>query len=196
MIDLVRLSSNAASNEKYEECNLELNGIYHLPVVIVDGSLVPLMNKIIAHNKAKDVPYVQIYCNTYGGSLDEALSFTDFMEMSNIPIYTIANGLVASAGSLIFCTGNKGNRVVFPRARIMTHQLSAGAHGKYQDIDNITQVFKLYHKDLVEHYMRHTNIKTYQESEKTFLNGIDKYFLAKEAVKVGLGDKVATKLVS
>jgi ATP-dependent Clp protease protease subunit len=76
---------------------------------------------------------IELYINSFGGSVYDALSLIDIVIHSATPIYTICTGYAMSAGFLIFICGAK--RFMTPRATLMIHQISGGFKGKIGDIE-------------------------------------------------------------
>jgi len=101
-------------------------------------------------------PIIHLHINTPGGEIHGAFSTVDTMLNLKSPVYTYADGLVASAGTLMSAVGNK--RFVGKHAHMLIHQLSSELYGTYADLqagmDNTTQLMKT----LKEFYKKHTKI--------------------------------------
>ena len=76
---------------------------------------------------------IELYINSFGGSVYDAFSLIDIIIHSNTPIHTICTGYAMSAGFLIFICGAK--RLMTPHATLMIHQISGGFKGKIGDIE-------------------------------------------------------------
>lgn len=182
------------NDESLTSVDVSVSGLYHLPMIITDTNLRPIIDKIILHNKNKDVSYIQLNCDSFGGSLLACFAFIDIMELSKIPIHTIGSGMVASAAAAIFVSGYKDYRISLPRAFYMTHMFSSGFHGRYKDIISIQSLYNKYHESLIDLFVSKTKITNRKKAEKFFMDDVDKYFNAKEAVECGFADKIATSL--
>lgn len=188
------LFSSLDNDESLTSVDVSVSGLYHLPKVITVTNLRPIIDKIILHNKNKDVSYIQLNCDSFGGSLLACFAFIDIMELSKIPIHTIGSGMVASAAAAIFVSGHKDHRISLPRAFYMTHMFSSGFQGRYKDIISIQSLYNKYHESLIDLFVNKTKITNRKKAEKFFMDDVDKYFDAKEAVDCGFADKIATSL--
>jgi ATP-dependent protease ClpP protease subunit len=89
-------------------------------------------NKII-HNILTPKP-LMLHIFSYGGDIYSGLSLYDFIIEYNktIPVYTIAEGIVASAATLISIAGVK--KYITPNSYMLIHQLSSYASGNFEQI--------------------------------------------------------------
>ena len=76
---------------------------------------------------------IELYINSFGGSVYDAFSLIDIIIHSNTPIHTICTGYAMSAGFLIFICGAK--RFMTPHATLMIHQISGSFKGKIGDVE-------------------------------------------------------------
>lgn len=76
---------------------------------------------------------INIYLNTPGGSLLDALAMYDVIQEINkqVPVNVIAAGCCMSAGVLVEQAGAK--RLSYPNAQFMVHELSGNSGGKLSD---------------------------------------------------------------
>ena len=77
-------------------------------------------------------PTVRLFIQSYGGDVFAGLSAMAHIRTNRIPITTIADGMVASAATLILLGGTV--RYIIPHSHILIHQLSTGFFGKHQDL--------------------------------------------------------------
>lgn len=77
-------------------------------------------------------PTVRLFIQSYGGDVFAGLSAMAHIRTNRIPITTIADGMVASAATLILLGGKV--RYIMPHSHILIHQLSTGFFGKHQDL--------------------------------------------------------------
>ena len=77
-------------------------------------------------------PRVCLYIQSYGGDVFASLSAMTHLRTNRVPITTIADGMVASAASLLLLGGSV--RYIVPHSHILIHQLSTGFFGKHQDL--------------------------------------------------------------
>ena len=125
-----------------------------------------------------------------GGVIDAGMVILDAMKLSSAPITTVAIGLAASMGAMIFAAGDK--RVMYPSAKVMIHDpLAYGIQGSALEIqqasDSIMKTRKKMAKILSERTGQPIN-KIYQATERST------YFSAEEAVQFGIADEIADHL--
>ena len=142
-------------------------------------------NIFTAHKMKLDPIPIYLHINSYGGSIFAAFAAIDAINACKVPIYTIIEGAVASAGTLISVFGKK--RYIRPHAYMLIHQLSSGFWGKMSEIDDE-------HKNLVELteriltiYREHTKIPKKELQE---LLRHDLWLNTAKALKYGLVDEV------
>lgn len=115
------------------------------------------------------------------------------MEWSAIPIFTVGLGQVASMGLLVLMAGAKGHRVITPRTSLLSHRmwwLGAGTHAEHMAARREEDRS---HERIVEHYLRHTALKTKDEVMKLLLRETDVWLDAEEAVRYGVADRIEGK---
>jgi ATP-dependent protease ClpP protease subunit len=78
-----------------------------------------------------DVP-IFLHISSLGGYIYDALNAIDAIQRCRIPIYSIVEGSVASAGTLISVVCKK--RFICPNAYMLIHQLSSEVFGKMNEI--------------------------------------------------------------
>ena len=80
---------------------------------------------------------IHIYVNSPGGHVESGDTIHDIVKFvrSNVPIYMIGTGWVASAGALIYAAGEKKLRFCLPNTRFLLHQPMGGVQGPATDID-------------------------------------------------------------
>lgn len=140
---------------------------------------------------AEEMPDIlNILINSPGGSLTDAFAIIDVMTSSHIPIRTIGLGQIASAATMIFLAGTKGQRVLTPNTSILSHRWSGGAIGKSTELFAIQKEFDLTSSRMMEHYKTHTGLSE-AIINKHLLPPQDVYLTAKEALKFHICDKVA-----
>lgn len=90
----------------------------------------------------------EVYINTAGGRGDAAISLVEAILTTQATVTTIAEGTVASAGSLLFFSGHQ--HVVGEFCEVMLHDASGGFGGKMNEIGKYSEATrktwsKLYH---------------------------------------------------
>lgn len=104
--------------------------------------LYELLHEATAHtlrrqkkNKFRGKPFtptVRLFLHSYGGDLFAGLSAMTHIRINRVPITTIADGMVASAATLLLLGGS--TRFIMPHSHVLIHQLSTGFFGKHQDL--------------------------------------------------------------
>lgn len=65
---------------------------------------------------------ITFYMDTPGGSITSGMAVYDTMKLITSPITVVVTGMAASMGSILLCAAKKGNRLIFPHARVLIHQ--------------------------------------------------------------------------
>lgn len=133
---------------------------------------------------------IYMYIDSRGGLIDSMYAIYDTMQYIIPDVVTAGIGTVSSAGSFILAAGKKGKRYALPNTEIMIHELSTGAAGKFNDVDNrYKHVKKLYEK-MAAHYSEFTG-QSIKKVKKDMQR--DFYMSAEEAKEYGLIDEVQYK---
>jgi ATP-dependent protease ClpP protease subunit len=134
----------------------------------------------ITHN-IKEVLPIYLHLTTNGGLIHSALSVVDCIKSLSIPVYTIIDGFVASAGTLISVAGEK--RYMCKNAYLLIHELRSGVWGKMSEIEEEYKNLKKLMEHLIDIYVENTNLTKKQ------LNGIlkkDVIWNIDECIKYGI----------
>lgn len=124
-----------------------------------------------------------------GGDLNAAFALVDTMRGSAIPIRTIGLGQIASAGLMVFISGERGQRILTPNTSILSHQYSWGAFGKEHELFAQIKEFDLTTKRMIAHYKKCTGL-TDKDIREYLLPPQDIWLSAQESKKLGLCDEV------
>jgi ATP-dependent protease ClpP protease subunit len=127
---------------------------------------------------------IYLHLTTDGGLIYAALSIIDCIESLSIPVYTIIDGFVASAGTLISLAGEK--RFMCKNAYMLIHELRGGMWGKMSEMDDEYSNLKKLMNHIIKIYTKKTNIT------KKELEGILKKDITwnlKECIEKGLIDE-------
>jgi ATP-dependent protease ClpP protease subunit len=126
---------------------------------------------------------IYLHLTTNGGDIYSALSIIDCIESLTIPLYTVIDGFVASAGTLISIMGKK--RFMTANSYMLIHQLRSGYWGKMSDIeDEVSNLQKLM-KHISKFYLNKTKI---DKSELKEILKKDITWNLKECINYGLVD--------
>lgn len=130
-------------------------------------------------------PEIFLHLTTDGGCVSSAFSIIDCMNNLKIPVNTVIDGDVSSAGTIISIHGDK--RYICENAYVLIHELRSGCWGKLAYIDdNYKNCLKIQ-----EHINRIYLTKT--KISKKMLNNLlikDIQFNSHESIKMGLADEI------
>jgi ATP-dependent Clp protease protease subunit len=133
---------------------------------------------------------IYIYINSPGGEIHAMYAIFDTMSYIKPEITTIGFGEVCSAASFILAAGTKGKRFCLPSTEIMIHELSGGAVGKFNELENHYNHTKKMYEKMAVHYSKMTGqriSKIKKDMEKDF------FMSPEEAKGYGLIDEIQTK---
>ncbi len=128
---------------------------------------------------------IWLHIHSYGGSLFTALSVADQIKRIQSPVYSIIEGICASAATLLAmaCT----RRYMLPMSFMLIHQLSSMMWGTHEQFKDELHVQNKLMERLVEFYTRHSAVTA--EQIRTML--LRDYWLdAEECVKLKLVDEI------
>ena len=96
------------------------------------GFVVRAIRSMILADKAEPI---DIYINSYGGSVYDGLRLYDVIQGSTYtPIRVHAEGKIMSMGLIIYLSGDSEHRYSSPNATFMAHSLSSGMWGKMHEL--------------------------------------------------------------
>jgi len=128
---------------------------------------------------------IYIHINSNGGYVIDGFSAMDEIMKSRCPVYTIVDGIAASAATFLSVVGKK--RFIKQNSFILIHQLSTASWGKYSEIlDNAQNCKKLMEK-IKKIYLDHTKLT---EKDLNKLLEHDLYLDSEEALKYGFVDEI------
>lgn len=128
---------------------------------------------------------IWLHIHSYGGSLFTAFSIADQLKMIKSPIYSVIEGICASAATLLALSCSK--RYILPGSFMLIHQLSGsmwGTHEQFKDELNLQN--KLMER-LVEFYVKHSGVT--DEQIRGMLTR-DYWLDAEECLKLKLVDEI------
>lgn len=126
-----------------------------------------------------------LHVTTNGGSIHPAFSAVDCIDQLTIPVYTVADGFVASAGTLLTMAGEK--RYITENAYMLIHELRSGVWGKMTSIDEEYLNLKKVMDHIIDYYIKRTNL-TRKALEKILSKDI--IWNAQECIDKGLVEEI------
>jgi len=133
---------------------------------------------------------IHMYINSPGGSVTAGMAIYDTMNLISNDVRTHGVGFCASMGALLLSSGTKGKRSILSHGSVMIHQPLGGSDGQASDMQIQNNEIQRWKKALNKVLAKNTG-KTTKQIEKD--TDRDNYFMAKEAVKYGLVDKILKK---
>ncbi|MGX5664956.1 ATP-dependent Clp protease proteolytic subunit [Rhizobium daejeonense] len=130
---------------------------------------------------------IRVYVSSPGGHVESGDAIHDMIKFIKPKIWIIATGWAASAGSLIFVSVPKEQRLCLPNTRFLMHQPSGGTRGMASDIEiQAREIIKM-NQRLIKIYSKATG-----QTEEKIAKDIDRdYWLsAEEAVAYGLVGRI------
>jgi len=152
-------------NKHDDEVYREYNHIYFRTDITIESvdSLLKLTREFEEEiGQFKTDPYVKymaepelfIHISTNGGDLYASLLCYDTLKLKKYNVITIAEGFVASGGTIMMLGGK--HRQIQKSAVMLIHQLSTGMVGKYEELkedmqnseQDMKRLVKIYHAEL------------------------------------------------
>jgi ATP-dependent protease ClpP protease subunit len=130
---------------------------------------------------------IYLHITTNGGDLLAGFFAYDKIKTSKIPIITVIEGCVASAGSLLSMAGTK--RYMTENSHLLIHQLRTGIIGTYEELVDESTNCNHFMSRLVSLYKENSNGKMSKTKIKEFLKR-DLFWDTKTAISNGLVDEV------
>lgn len=124
---------------------------------------------------------VWLHINSEGGSLLSAFAIADTIARSNVPVYSLSEGVCASAATIIALSCHK--RFITENSFFLIHQLSGAAWGTYQQMTDNMKLYEMCMKRLVRFYMAHSTMTELQVRE---MLSRDSWFDAGQCLELGL----------
>lgn len=132
---------------------------------------------------------IQIYIDSYGGSVYQIFGLIALIENSKTPVHTYVTGIAMSAAFLLFLSGSK--RFIYKRSTLMYHQISNLLYGKVKDMeDDLKETLRL-QKEMDEFILDRTCI-TQEELQLNFKSKSDWIFTIDDCIRY----KIATNIKS
>jgi ATP-dependent protease ClpP protease subunit len=126
-----------------------------------------------------------LHITSHGGAVHAAFSVVDCISQLSVKVYTVAEGFVASAATLITLAGEK--RFITPNAYMLIHELRSGVWGKMTSIEEEFVNLKKIMDHITGFYTGRTNI-TKKSLEKILTK--DLIWNAEESIEKGLVHEV------
>ena len=131
--------------------------------------------------------FIVLRINSPGGSIIDGMDILDNLNSISPKVITIAEGMAASMGAFLLCSGAKGFRYAMPNAEILIHQPLGGIQGQAVDLEiAVTRMKKV--RQRLNTLMAEATGKSIKEIE--YDTDRDNFMSAIEAKNYGLIDAV------
>ena len=134
-----------------------------------------------------DFPAIPIWLHiqSNGGEVFTGLNIADQLQKIESPIYSIVEGVSASAATLISLACSK--RYILPSSFMLIHQVSSHHWGKYSEFEDEKRLLDMLMDRLVKFYSSYTKMSPAKVKK---LLERDSWFSAQECVELGLADDI------
>jgi ATP-dependent Clp protease protease subunit len=136
---------------------------------------------------------IQFFINSPGGSITSGMAIYDTMQLIRSPIQVIVTGLAASMGSILLSGAPKGQRLLYPNARVLIHQPLIAGRIQAQAVDIHIQAQEMEKtRDELNRILANASGQPLEKIRKD--TDRDFYMNAQEAITYGLADAVVERL--
>jgi ATP-dependent Clp protease protease subunit len=136
---------------------------------------------------------IQFFIHTPGGAITSGMAIYDTMQLIQSPIQVVVTGLAASMGSILLSGVPKGQRFLYPNARVLIHQPLIAGRIQAQAIDIQIQAQEMEKtRDEINRILANASGQPLEKIQKD--TDRDFYMNAKEAIAYGLADAVVEHL--
>ncbi len=89
---------------------------------VTDESAKDLTEKLLYLEATGPGKEITFFMNTPGGSITAGMAVYDTIKIITSPVKIIVTGMAASMGSILLSAAKKGDRYIYPHARVLIHQ--------------------------------------------------------------------------
>lgn len=137
---------------------------------------------------AKHNAPIWLHINSCGGNTEDAFAISDTISMLNNPVFSVIEGLCASAATIISCSCPM--KYITLNSFIMIHQFSSFCYGTYEELKDENFRNEILMKTIIDFYKCHTPMSKKQIKK---LLKRDSWFNAPMSVEFGLCDKIISR---
>ena len=160
---------------------------------VTDETAKDLTEKLLYLETTGPGKAITFYINSPGGSVTAGMAVYDTIKLITSPVTIVVTGMAASMGSILLSAAKKGNRYIYPHARVLIHQplISGRMVGPASDIHIQAMEMEKLRTELNQILATASGQsfdKVAKDSDRDF------YLNAEEAIAYGLADKIVDKL--
>lgn len=137
----------------------------------------------------KDVEFINVYINSYGGSVKEGLGIYNQLKRSNAYITCYIDGFACSIASVIAMAGHK--IVMGPNTLMMIHHASMAAYGNAEELRKAANDVEIIDKASCSSYLEKAKGKLTEEKLKELLDN-SSWLNAQQCLEYGLCDEISS----
>lgn len=131
---------------------------------------------------------VNLYINSMGGSVKEALGIYNVLQRCPAEVYAYIDGFAASAASVIAMAAKT---VIMPRnTAMMIHNARLGAYGTSEELRKAADDLEVMNTAAIQSYAMHAGDKLPEEQLQRMLDA-ETWLTAEDCMKYGLADAYA-----
>ena len=159
-----------------------------------DASAKDIVEKLLYLESSDPGKEIHFYINTPGGSITAGMAVYDTIRLISSPVKVVVTGMAASMGSILLqAPKQKGNRLVFPHARVMIHQPLIMGRIQAPAVDIHIQALEM---ERLRAELNEILAKASGQKLEKIVNDTDRdfYLTAEEALEYGLADAIVKKL--
>ena len=160
---------------------------------VTDETAKDLTEKLLYLETTAPGKEITFYMNTPGGSITAGMAVYDTIKLITSPVKIVVTGMAASMGSILLSAAKKGNRYIYPHARVLIHQplITGRMVGPASDINIQAKEMEKLRTELNQILATASGQsfdKVAKDSDRDF------YLNAEEAIAYGLADKIVEKI--
>jgi len=160
---------------------------------VTDETAKDLTEKLLYLEAVAPGKDITFYMNTPGGSITAGMAVYDTIKLITSPVTIVVTGMAASMGSILLSAAKKGNRYIYPHARVLIHQplITGRMVGPASDINiqaKEMEKLRMELNQILSTASGQSFDKVAKDSDRDF------YLNAEEAIAYGLADHLVEKL--
>ena len=113
-----------------------------------------ILEKYMNHKSHQE--YIYLHINSFGGSVFSAFSIIDTIKNLRVPVISIIEGAVASAGTLISVVCD--HRIIYKTSYMLIHQLSSSCWGQMNKLEEEMENLRNLMNKIRDIYKEYTKI--------------------------------------
>lgn len=192
-MDVRTLKNPDGTRADFNDISLESLGGHLLFGEVEDESMKEAVTFLLKANQLFKDQELTLFVNSVGGLVSGGFSLIDIMDLSRLPVKTVASGNIMSMGVLIACAGHKGKRIMTRNCEVMAHQFYDEYSGKFHELMARTKALEYTQHQFMQHFKRHSTMTENQIKDVLF-GPTDRWLTPTECKNFGLVDHIIDEL--